>query len=38
MTGKAGVGCPGRLLGPPLPPQLLDAPADRLEIIGCSGL
>jgi hypothetical protein len=38
MTGEAGVGCREGLLRPPLPPQLLEAAADRLEIVGCSGL
>jgi hypothetical protein len=36
MTRDA-VSCWGRLLGQPLPPQLLHAGADCLEIVSCSG-
>jgi len=37
MTRDAGVGCRGGLLGQPLPPQLLHAGTDRLEIVSCPG-
>jgi len=35
MTGEAGVDRRGGLLGQPLPPQLLHADTDCLEIISC---
>ena len=38
MARGAGIGCRGGLLGQPLPPQLLHAATDRIEIVSCSGL
>src|SRR5438874_9369994 len=37
MRRDAATGCRGRLRGQPLPPQLLHAAADRIEIVSCSG-
>ena len=36
MKCEAGIGCRGGLLGQPLPPQLLHAGTDCLEIVSCS--
>ena len=37
MTGDAGAAGWSELPRQPFPPQLLEAAADRLEIISCSG-
>src|SRR5438093_12769706 len=37
INRDAGIGCRGGLLGQPLPPQLLHAATDCLEIVSCSG-